>query len=364
MTLARAQEQLDPNSGVKFNLPGDSPITLLASDFSESRATVRGGAVTVDLHMDMRLRNSAARRVRGITLFLTTQESSPFGRASVAKLVDVGSGESFPLHVDVRLVKPLPASGSLVEVKLDGILFDDMGFYGPNRLNSKRTMTFWETEARRDRQYFKQVLASRGANGLQQEILASLERQHEQQRLDVRLHRGRVTSAAANPGRTAQFAFLNLPDSPVKPLEGRAEIAGEELRSPRIEVVNQSSRAVRYVELAWLVKDRQGQQYLAGSVPASDPDLYLPPSKHGELLQDTSLTFSRPDHGRPLNIDQMVGVVSQVEFADGKVWVPRREALANAGLLSVLVPSPEEQRLLDLYRKHGLNALIQELAKF
>ena len=42
------------------------------------------------------------------------------------------------------------------------MIFDDLNFYGPNRLNSKRTMTFWEMEARRDRQYFKQVLAASG----------------------------------------------------------------------------------------------------------------------------------------------------------------------------------------------------------
>ena len=363
--ILRAQDQsLDLNNSVKFNLPADSPVALLSWDYNESRATVRGGAVTLDLNMDLSLRNSAQRRVRGVTMLVVAQEASAFGKASVSRLVDVGPGESFPLKVSVRLVRPYPASGPLVQVNLDGVLFDDLAFYGPNRLNSKRTMTFWETEARRDRQYFKQVLMTRGPSALQQEMLNSLTRQSEVPRLDVRLSRGRATSAAATPGRPAQFAFLDIPDAPVKAIEGWAEIAGEELRSPRVEVENQSSRAVRFVEIAWLVNDRQGKQYLAGSVPASETDLFLPPGHRGKLLQDTALRFSRPNSSAPLVIDKMVGVVSQVEFADGKVWVPKRESLAANKLLNVLAPSPEEQRLSDLYRTRGLNALIQELNKF
>ncbi len=357
----RAQEQtLDPSTSVKFNLPTDSPVSFLGMDFNESRATVRGGAVTLDLHMDVRLRNSAQRRVRGVTMLVVAQESSAFGRASVARLVNVGPGESFPMHVDVRLVRPFPASGPLIQVNLDGVLFDDLNFYGPNHLNSKRTMTFWEVEARRDRTYFKQVLAARGQDALQREVLSSIARQDEQ-RLDVRLNRGRTLTST--PGRIAQFAFLNIPDAPVKAVEGWAEIAGEELRSPRIEIENRSGKPVRYVEIAWLVKDHGGREYLAGSVPGSDADIYLAPGHRGQVLEDTSLRFSKPHSSTPLAIEKMVGIVSQVEFLDGKVWVPKREPETSSAIQS-LAPSPEEQRLTDLYRKHGIHALIQELNKF
>ena len=60
----------------------------------------------------------------------------------------------------------------------------------------------------------------------------------------------------------------------------------------------------------------------------------------------------------------MTGFISQVEFTDGKVWVPSRQDLVDAALLKVLAPSPEEQRLADLYRKKGLTALVEELKKF
>jgi hypothetical protein len=60
----------------------------------------------------------------------------------------------------------------------------------------------------------------------------------------------------------------------------------------------------------------------------------------------------------------MTGFVSQVEFADRKVWVPNRAALQDSQLLRIVAASPEEQRLADLYRTKGLNALIEELRKF
>ncbi len=360
--VTRAQEQsLDPINSVKFNLPADSPVSLLGLNLNESRAMVRGGAVTLDLHMDVTLRNSAAHRLRGITMLVVTQESSAFGRASVARLVDVGVGESFPLRVDVRLMRPYPVSGPLIQVNLDGVLFDDLNFYGPNRLNSKRTMTFWEMEARRDRQYFKQILAARGPSGLQEEVVSSLARQRDLQHLDVRLNHDPTING---PGRYAQFAFVQMPDAPVRALNGSAEVSGEALLSPRIEVENRSTKSVRYVEIAWLVKDRDGRQYQARSVPGPDTDIYLPPGRHGQLLEDTALRFSKSDSSTPLAIDKMVGIVSQVEFVDGKVWIPRREELTSGDSLAALAPSPEEQRLTDLYRKHGIKALIMELGKF
>jgi hypothetical protein len=352
---------LDPANSVKFNLPADSPVSLLGLNLNESRATVRGGAVTLDLHMDVTLRNSAAHRLRGITMLVVSQESSAFGRASVARLVDVGAGESFPLRVDVRLMRPYPVAGPLIQVNLDGILFDDLNFYGPNRLNSKRTMMFWEMEARRDRQYFKQVLAARGPSGLQDEVIGSLSRQRDVQHLDVRMNHDPTVSG---PGHYAQFAFVQMPDAPVRALRGSAEISGQALLSPQIEIENRSAKSVRYVEIAWLVKDRNGRQYQARSVPGPDTDIYLPPGHHGQLVEDTALRFSKADSSTPLAVDKMVGIVSQVEFADGKVWIPRRESLTAADSLDALAPSPEEQRLTDLYRKHGLKALITELGKF
>jgi len=366
LPLGAQETTLDPASSVKIDLPADSPLALISTSMGESRATARGGALVLDLHMGLTLRNAGTKRVRGVTLLITSQEFAPGGKGSVARpCIDVAPGEKFTLPVDIRLVRPVQqTTGPLVRVQLDGVLFDDLSFFGANKLNSQRAMTFWEVEAQRDRAYFRQALQASGESGLRREVLASLTRQSNQLQLDVAVSRnGRAVGAAVPASdRVAQFAFLQVPGSPVHPLEGWAAISGNEARSPQIEVLNQSAKPVRYVEIGWLVKDREGHEYLAGSVPGSESTMLIPAGQRTRLLQDTALKFSRS--GKPVEIESMTGFVSQVEFADGHVWVPSRQDLAASPLLRLMAPSPEEQRLADIYSKKGLSALIAELSRY
>jgi hypothetical protein len=226
-------------------------------------------------------------------------------------------------------------------------------------------MTAEELEARRDRDYFKRVLAQNGLAGLQSAVLESLVRQSERPRLDALVMRGGPSVASsANPAQqsTANFAFLRFPDSPIAPLDGSAQIAGNEARSPRVQVQNNSGKTVKYFELGWLVSDPTGQQYLAASLPASDPGLLLRPTRTAQVMQDTALRFTR--NGQPVKIQGMTGFVSQVEFEGGEMWIPSRQTLENAALLRLLAPSAEEQRLSDLYRRNGMNALLEDLKKY
>ena len=361
MALCGQEVPLDLHSSIDIKLPPDSPVALLNTNVRDSGATQRGGAMVIDLHMALSLRNSDARTIRGITLLVTAQEVTPGGKASVAvPSLNVAAGQAFPVRIDLRLLRPLQAgAGPLVQVSLDGVLFDGFDFYGPNKLNSRRSMTVWEMEAERDRQYFKSVLGAGGPEALKREMLDSLARQQERPRIDVRLSRGgRAVTSAAEPERLARFAFLKMPDAPVEAIDGWAEVAGNEARTPTIQVQNRSSRPVRYVEIGWIVKDRDGHEFLAGSVPAAESDLLLPPGKTGRVLQDTALRFSR-SAGEPVTIASMTGFVSNVEFANGRVWVPSRASLPPAAS-----SSPEEQRLADMYRTKGLNALVEELRKY
>jgi hypothetical protein len=357
---------LDAANSVKIDLPADAPLNLISTTMGDSRATSRGGAIVLDLHMGLTLRNSGFKHIRGVTLLITAQEFAPGGKGSVARpSIDVPPGENFTLPIDIRLVRPVrESSGPLVRVQLDGVLFDDLSFFGPNKLSSQRALTFWEVEAQRDRAYFKQALQARGESGLRQEILASIAKQADRPQLDVSLTRnGRATGAAVPAtDHVAQFAFLNLPGAPVQPLEGWAAISGNEARSPQIEIVNNSRKPVRYVEIGWLVKDKQGREYLAGSVPGSETTMVLPSGQRTKLRQDTALKFSRA--GYPVEIDGMTAYVSQVEFADGHVWVPSRRDLDSSPLLRITAPSPEEQRLADIYAKQGLAALVAELKRY
>jgi hypothetical protein len=345
----------------KIELPPDSPVAVLSADYGESNESARGGAMLLDFHAALSLRNSSQHKIRGITLVVTAQDITPGGKGSVTVTsLDVGPQEAFPVRIDLRLLRPLQAaSGVPVQIGLDGVLFDDLTFYGPDKLSSRRTMTLSEWEARRDRRYFKAVLAAGGQEKLRQEMLARLTQEADRPSLDVQVVRG-ARPTNFEPEKQVQFAFLSLPDSPVEPMDGMARIAGNEARAPRMEVRNRSDRAIRYLEVGWILQDRSGREFLAGSVPA---ELSLGPGQKRQILGDATLKFPQLS-GQPLGIEGMTGFVSSVEFSDGTLWIPTRADLDAPQLQHVVAPSDEEQRLAQIYRKKGMKALIAELNKF
>ena len=340
----------------KIDLPKDSPVALLSADFSNSSANARGGAYVVDVYASLSLRNTTQRRIRGITLAVYAQDVAP-GKGSVSvPSLDVAPGATFSVRIENHLVRPLSSGGGNpgVEVKLDGILFDDLTFYGPDTLESQRLMTKWELEARRDREYFKSLLKTAGTEGLRQEMLAGLSRQSERKGPGVQMVRGRATNQDAE--REVQFAFISMPDSPVEASDGTARVSMNEARAPRFSVRNRSGRAVEHLEIGWIVKDQQGREFYAASMPA---DLKLAPNQSGDVRQDASLRFQQP-----VAIQSVTGFVASVEYAGGGQWIPSRGTLATQRLRELVPASPEEQRLLQIYSKKGLDALIEELKKF
>ena len=142
---------------------------------------------------------------------------------------------------------------------------------GPNRLNSRRSMTVWEMEARRDRQYFKQVLESRGREALESPrcspawiIRPTVPRW---------MPGSRNPDVPPQPETSGRFRsrFLESPSAPVAAYDGMVRIADNEARSPRLFVRNTTSRPVRAVEMGWVVKDERGREFVAGSIPVDVP---------------------------------------------------------------------------------------------
>jgi hypothetical protein len=340
----------------KVDFPADSPLSLKSVDWGGSDSTPRGGAMFLDVHASLSLVNTSQRHVRSVTLAVVSQEVAPGGKGSVTvPSLDIGPGAVFPVSVDLRLLRPVGRnSGPEVEVRLDGVLFDDLSFYGPDQLHSRRSMTVWELEARRDRGYFKKLLEQSGRDGLQRELQNSVARLADHPQPGVQMVRGRATNA--DPERELNFAFLEVPDAPIKPTTGMARIAGNEAHGPRMEVMNRSERPIRYLEMGWVVKDGSGREFLAASMPA---DVNLAPGRSGQVIPDFGLRL--PEH---TSIQSMTGFVSTVEFADGSFWIPSRATLNDAKLRYIAAPSPEETRLTQIYLKKGLVGLLDELKKF
>jgi hypothetical protein len=361
-----AQEAPLPGNAISFNLNNDSPVTSVKSTYDPSTVTARGAAIQLNLHMAFTLRNDSPKRIHGVMLRVVSQEATPGGKGSVTyPSLNVGPGEVFQVRIDMQLMRPTQvASGPLAQVDLDGVLFQDLSFYGPDRLHSKRYLTACDLEAQRDREYFKRIFAQAGKEGLRKEILqsASRQRQLDAAPLNVRVVRSgpAVTSAALPPEHPEKFALVQFPDAPLELVEGSAQIAGNEARTPRIDVLNKSGKPVRYLELGWVLGDASDRQSMAATLPSAERDLYLAPGKKTSVLQETTLRLFSKD--QPANVKSMTGFISQVEFTDGKVWVPNRQNLELLGQMAP--PSAEEQRLASLYLKKGIDGLIEELKKF
>jgi len=350
----------------KIDLPKDkdSPVTLVTYDCGDTKVAARGSAYMVDFHPTLSLRNSSTKRVRSVALTILAQgaiqapERSPGGTASVSvPSLDVAPGDTFSIHINQTLLSPASGNPS-IQVQLDGVLFEDLSFYGPDKLHLQHNMTAWELEARQDRQYFKKLLEASGRQALQTEMLESLARQAEVPQPN-QMTPGRATTARAtnaSSGQDMQFAFLRLPDTPVELSDGLARVSSNEASAPHFALRNISRRPLRHVEIGWILKDQDGREFVAGSLPA---DVSLAPGQSALVNEDASLRFT----GRSA-IQSMRGFISSAEFTDGSYWIPSRRALDDPQLRRVVAPSPEEQRLSQIYNKKGLSGLIEELNKF
>lgn len=359
---------VDLRGGLKINLPKDSPLAVASLDLGPSKGVARGGAIMLDLHASLRLRNVSTKHVKGVTLLVLAQDVTAGGKGSVAvPALDIGPGEDFPIRIDLRMVRPVSNGAEpLVQVLLDGVLFDDLTFFGENRLHSRRQLTVWELEARRDRKHFQQLLEARGQDGLQKEILTAIARQADRPRVDVQVvRRGTMPRAANAPAtnyemdREVQFSFLRMPGAPVDLMAGAARISGDEAKAPHLSIRNREQRAIRHLEIGLALKDTSGQEFFAATVPYDEPLA----AQASAALRESATLRVRNTVGNRLVLSSMAGFVNNVEYADGTYWIPSREDLADARVGALVPPSPEEQRLVQLYKRKGLQALVEELAK-
>src|SRR5690242_12424114 len=143
---AYAQEAPLPTGSVSINLGKDAPVAVNSWSSDQSSVTARGAAMVLDLHMALTLQNIGQGRIHGVTLRVVAQEVTLGGKGSVTyPSLNVGPGEVFPVRIDMQLMRPTQvANGPLVQVDLDGVLFQDLSFFGPDRLNSRRTLTACE----------------------------------------------------------------------------------------------------------------------------------------------------------------------------------------------------------------------------
>jgi hypothetical protein len=344
--------------------PHDSPVLLVGFNVSPTTVTIRRSSMVLDLHEALVLRNVGSKPICGLTLRVEAQDLTPYGKGSVIKpSLFVLPGEEFPVKVDMQLLRSISAAKSesaMVQVTLDCALFSDLKAYGPDKLNSRRTLMVYEMEARRDRQYLARLLDSGQLPELREELNFGIQDVIPRQ-LGLELLRGphpvalREQALAVNP--------MPFPKAPVQPLSGAAQVAGNEVRAPRVEVRNTSKMRVASVAMGWVVTDDRGTDFVAGAVTSP---VVIGPVETSSISESGTLRFSRST-GQPMVIDRLMAFVNDVQFSDGTLWIPSRAdidaATQDPELRRELATSPEEQRLARIYRRDGTAGLKKELKR-
>jgi len=359
-----AQAPNDTQPWIDVEFPRDSPVLAVSTSFGPSSVRPRGASMSLDLHASLLLRNTGVKTISGLTLRVEAQDLTPSGKASVTvPSLSVQPGEVFPVRIDAELVRPFSvgrSEGALVQVSLDCALFSDLTAYGPDRLNSRRALMVYELQARRDRRYMAALLQSRNWAQVREELDFGLQDLHPQQLGLELLHDPRANGWREQPVNVGAVAFRG---APVQPVGGAARVAGNEVHAPAIEVKNTSQKMVRGIDMGWIVRDERGREFVAGSMPAA---LQLAPVQTGTMSEQGTLRFSHPT-GQPMLIGGLMAFVNDVEFADGKLWIPSRididEATSDPLLRRALATSPEQQRLAEIYRRKGITGLQEELRK-
>ncbi len=351
---------------VHVALPADAPVSFIDVNLGESKAQLSGLSMVLDLHAQLTLRNVGAKTIHGMTLRVEAQDMTPGGQGSVTvPSLNIAPGEIFPVRVDVEVVRPFMVNKNgapVVEIELDGVLFGDLQFYGQDKLGSRRALLVYELQARRERQYFSNLIETRQTAMLRQELDFGLPDLSPRQLGLELLH---DLAPVGHPGeQPLAISFVGFSGAPVQAIRGAAEVRGNELRRPRVELRNTTNRSVRMIDLGWILRDEHGHDHMAGNLPAQ---LAMGPVQTARMAPDGVLRFSEPG-GRPMRIEGVSAFVNTVEFDDGRLWIPSRADIAAAPLDPVLkraiASSPEQQRLRDIYRRKGEAGLAAELKKF
>src|SRR3954471_7673430 len=162
LIAAKGAVDSDSSRWLDVEFPRDSPVLPVSFSLAPSTSRVRGASIALDLHASLVLRNTSSKAISGLTLRVAAQDLVPPGTGSVTvPSLDVQPGEAFSVRIDLQLLRPFSANrpeGAMVRVSLDCAVFGDLSSYGPDRLQSRRSLVVYELQARRDRHYMAELL--------------------------------------------------------------------------------------------------------------------------------------------------------------------------------------------------------------
>ena len=97
----------DEHYALRIDLPNDSPVTVVSLNSGQTNSMIHVGAILIDVHASLSLRNSSHRHIRGVSLIVVAEEVAPGRKGSVLPpRLNIAEGETYPLRIDPRLIRP------------------------------------------------------------------------------------------------------------------------------------------------------------------------------------------------------------------------------------------------------------------
>ena len=144
----------------------------------------------------------------------------------------------------------------------------------------------------------------------------------------------------------------------------RREDFGNEVRAPRVEVRNTSQKAVRNVEMGWILRDERGRDFVAGSVAPRSRWTLVQCGRQNDGAGHTAL-LTLP--GQPVTWMRSWPLSVMWSMRTAISGSPSRrdilEATSDPILRRALSTSPEQQRLGRYLPTQGHERLEAELSR-
>lgn len=374
---------IDPRRFVRVVLPTSGPLELVHLDYGSSRITRGEQGMLMDLDLRLTVRNRSSKPIEGLALALSYGFSTPgTGGLNAVSGIRLAPGETYTVPARMRVEIELPPRTSRarpvdlptsVRMQLDSVLFTDGSAYGPDRMRVLGTMRINQAESARDRRYLQGVFQRAGFPHL----IRMLEKWASpaagpgpsSAQGTPRVLAGAATVRARRLARKANFRVVRFAEAPLEIVWARASVYESGLVDPSLEVRNRAGTGIVDFQVGWLLQGASGTESRVTTISSSGSGsgrasasrvLVLPPGESFEW-SDSVVLETGSDASEPLLSGRVY--LRAVQLSDGRIWVPERSALEDAGLGSVLPPSSEMIRLLRFYQARGPQALSAELRR-
>lgn len=345
---------------LRLNLPNDTPVLLESFDVGTGAQHQRGFPGAGRFDAALKLRNIASKTIVGIVFTINYDALGHLPAASVITTgLHVPPAAEFPLHMSLqtaqgtRMALNSPAS---LNVSLDCVLFSDLSFYGSDPLHERDNLIVYELQARRERSYVGELIKADRLPEVREELNFGLPPEPP----------AWVLTLAAEPkvvrGKTLTLQPL-VEDSPVQMSSGTIQVNGGRFWGPEFEVHVRATPVVpSSVDVALIIADQRGREAVAAILPFT-----LNGAKGESTVRCSLAGEASALDSVPVLIRKCYAFISDIKFVDGSVWIPGRadlEKASDGSLLSALASCPERQRLADVFRRGGIEAVMSDLKQF